>query len=122
MYLSTQDQLEDFCRQIEGEKVIAVDTEFLREKTYYPKLCLVQVGAGELTAAIDSITAESDIETLVKAKGFVDCVAFINGDAVDVTVMTTSDGLTKEEVAQIRDIVLSKCQVTAQNITIVEVK
>lgn len=76
----------------------------------------------QLTAAIDNITAESDIETLVKAKGFVDCVAFINGDAVDVTVMTTSDGLTKEEVAQIRDIVLSKCQVTAQNITIVEVK
>lgn len=76
----------------------------------------------QLTATIDSITAESDIETLVKAKGFVDCVAFINGDAVDVTVMTTSDGLTKEEVAQIRDIVLSKCQVTAQNITIVEVK
>lgn len=76
----------------------------------------------QLTAAIDSITAESDIESLVKAKGFVDCVAFINGDAVDVTVMTTSDGLTKEEVAQIRDIVLSKCQVTAQNITIVEVK
>lgn len=76
----------------------------------------------QLTAAIDSITAESDIEALVKAKGFVDCVAFINGDAVDVTVMTTSDGLTKEEVAQIRDIVLSKCQVTAQDITIVEVK
>lgn len=76
----------------------------------------------QLTATIDSITAESDIETLVKAKGFVDCVAFINGDAVDVTVMTTSDGLTKEEVAQIRDIVLGKCQVTAQNITIVEVK
>lgn len=76
----------------------------------------------ELTAAIDHITAESDIENLVKAKGFVDCVAFIDGDAVDVTVMTTSDGLTKEEVAQIRDIVLSKCKVTAQNITIVEVK
>lgn len=76
----------------------------------------------ELTATIDHITAESDIENLVKAKGFVDCVAFIDGDAVDVTVMTTSDGLTKEEVAQIRDIVLSKCRVTAQNITIVEVK
>ena len=58
----------------------------------------------------------------MKAKGFVDCVAFIHGDAVDVPVMTTSDGLTTAEVAQIRDIVLSKCQVTAQNITIVEVK
>lgn len=76
----------------------------------------------QLTATIDHITAESDIESLVKAKGFVDCVAFIDGDKVNVTVMTTSDGLTKEEVAQIRDVVLSKCQVTAQNITIVEVK
>ena len=76
----------------------------------------------QLTAAIDNIATESDIENLVKAKGFVDCVAFIDGDQVDVTVMTTSDGLTKEEVAQIRDVVLSKCQVTAQDITIVEVK
>ena len=65
MYLSTQDQLEDFCRQIEGEKVIAVDTEFLREKTYYPRLCLVQVGAAELTAAIDPLLIE-DLTPLAK--------------------------------------------------------
>lgn len=76
----------------------------------------------KLTATIDSITAESDIESLIKAKGFVDCVAFIDSDKVNITVMTTSDGLTKEEVAQIRDIVLSKCKVSAQNITVVEVK
>ena len=76
----------------------------------------------KLTATIDSITAESDIENLIKAKGFVDCVAFIDSDKVNITVMTTNDGLTKEEVAQIRDIVLSKCKVSAQNITVVEVK
>lgn len=76
----------------------------------------------QLTATIDSITAESDIENLIKAKGFVDCVAFIDSDKVNITVMTTNDGLTKEEVAQIRDIVLSKCKVSAQNITVVEVK
>ena len=51
-----------------------------------------------------------------------DCVAFIDSDKVNITVMTTNDGLTKEEVAQIRDIVLSKCKVSAQNITVVEVK
>lgn len=76
----------------------------------------------KLTATIDGITAESDIESLVKAKGFVDCVAFIDADKVNITVMTTNDGLTKEEVAQIRDIVLSKCKVSAQDITVVEVK
>ena len=76
----------------------------------------------ELTGQIRSITAENEIESLIKAKGFVDCVSFINDNQVNITVMTSSDGLTKNEVAQIRDIVLSKCSVTAQNITVVEVK
>lgn len=76
----------------------------------------------KLTAQIESITLESDVESLIKAKGFVDCVAFIDDGQVNITVMTTSDGLTASEVAQIRDIVLSKCSVSAQNITVVEVK
>lgn len=75
-----------------------------------------------LTKTIDDITVESDIENLIKAKGFVDCVAFIDDDKVNITVMTSSDGLDKTEVAQIRDIVLGKCAVSAQNITVVEVK
>lgn len=76
----------------------------------------------KLTAQIESITLESDVENLIRAKGFVDCVAFINEGQVNITVMTANDGLTKEEVAQIRDIVLSKCSVSVQNITVVEVK
>ena len=75
-----------------------------------------------LSKTIDNITTESDIESIVKAKGFIDCVAFIDEDKVNITVMTSNDGLDKTEVAQIRDVVLSKCNVSAQNITIVEVK
>lgn len=58
MYLSTPEQLAAFCEQAATARVIAVDTEFLREKTYYPKLCLVQVAAGESIAAIDPILIE----------------------------------------------------------------
>lgn len=75
-----------------------------------------------LSKTIDNITTESDIESIVKAKGFIDCVAFIDEDKVNITVMTSNDGLDKTEVAQIRDVVLSKCSVSPQNITIVEVK
>ena len=75
-----------------------------------------------LSSVVNSITTESDIENLVKAKGFIDCVAFLNDDKVNVTVQTQSQGLGKEEVAQIRDVVLSKCDIPAQNITVVEVK
>ena len=75
-----------------------------------------------LTSTINSITVESDIENLVKAKGFADCVAFIDGERVSLTVKTGSEGLTTSEVAQLRDIILGKMDVKAQNISIVEVK
>jgi ribonuclease D len=48
--------LADFCRRIAGCRYITVDTEFMRERTYWPRLCLVQVaGADEGAAAIDPL-------------------------------------------------------------------
>ncbi len=74
-----------------------------------------------LSGVVESITAESDIENLVKAKGFVDCVAFVDDGKVNVTVQTPGEGLDQEQVARIRDVVLSRCEVKAQDITVVEV-
>ena len=76
----------------------------------------------ELSKIVKDIKAESDIEKLVKAKGFTDCVAFINGDKISVAVQVSNGDLTKQNVAQIRDIVLNKTQVPTQNIVIIEVK
>ncbi len=58
VYLSTQPELAAFCARASAHKVLAVDTEFLRERTYYPKLCLVQVATSEEIAAIDPILIE----------------------------------------------------------------
>lgn len=41
--ISTTDELQKFCDGLRGCEFITVDTEFLRERTYYPKLCLIQV-------------------------------------------------------------------------------
>ena len=78
--------------------------------------------AQELTGNLEDLHAENEIETLVKAKGFADCLCFLQPGRADLTVMTAGDALTAAQVAQIRDIVLSKSSVTAQNITVVEVK
>lgn len=80
--------------------------------------------ADQLTACLEDITAENEIETLVKAKGFADCLCFLKDNKADITVMTASgDGLNASQVAQIRDIVLGKCSdLSAQDITVVEVK
>ncbi len=76
----------------------------------------------ELTNSLSNITLENEIETLVKAKGMADCICFLEGEKANLTVMTNSSPLTAQQVAQIRDIVLSKTQITAENITVVEVK
>ncbi len=76
----------------------------------------------ELTENLEALNAETEIETLIKAKGFADCLCFLQADRADLTVMTSGNALTAAQVAQIRDIVLSKTTVSAQNITVVEVK
>lgn len=76
-----------------------------------------------LKAQITNIETESELETLIKAKGFVDCVVMLDGASANVTVMTENDALTAAEVTKIRDIILSKCsEIKAQDITVVEVK
>lgn len=77
----------------------------------------------QLKNCLENLTLENEIETLIKAKGFADCVCFLQDGAADLTVMTGGDALTAAQVAQIRDIVLGKCsELTAQDITVVEVK
>ena len=76
-----------------------------------------------LSAQLGAATKESDLETLIKAKGFADCVVMLGTDSADITVMTENDALTSAEVTQIRDVVLSRCpDMSAQGITVVEVK
>jgi len=54
-YIDTPDQLAKLCEQIKKESWLALDTEFLREKTYYPKFCLLQIATPEWVACIDPI-------------------------------------------------------------------
>ena len=54
--ITTDRQLQQFCRQLSGCRTIAFDTEFVSEHTYRPVLCLVQVEADGQLALIDALT------------------------------------------------------------------
>tara|TARA_B110000305_G_scaffold107827_1_gene121374 strand:- start:42584 stop:43723 length:1140 start_codon:yes stop_codon:yes gene_type:complete len=47
--------LQQLCKKIEDSEYLAIDTEFLRDKTYYPKLCLIQIANDKIEAIIDPI-------------------------------------------------------------------
>ncbi len=57
--------LAQFCALISDAPFIAVDTEFMRESTYYPELCLVQVATPEHSAAIDPLAKDIDLKPLL---------------------------------------------------------
>ena len=64
--------------------------------------------------------SEVNIETLVKAKGFEDCLAMVDEDSVKVMVKT--EGLSAEQAAQIKNIILEETDVLAENVSVSEVQ
>ncbi|MBQ9003080.1 MAG: ribonuclease D [Eggerthellaceae bacterium] len=53
MYIASQAELEAFVERARKSSILAIDTEFLREKTYYPKLCLLQMATDDEVVIID---------------------------------------------------------------------
>lgn len=93
MYISTSDELSAFCERIGNEPVIAVDTEFLRERTYYPKLCLVQVGTPKEIGAIDPILIE-DLSPLARIFADERVTKVFHACGQDLEVILDSMGVT----------------------------
>ena len=50
------DTLKEFINKCLKQKVLAIDTEFIRDNTYYPILCLVQIASKDFAAAIDPLS------------------------------------------------------------------
>lgn len=75
----------------------------------------------KLSQIIQNMTNETDIENMLKAKGFRDCVASISDNKISLAVRPVKGELSKADVSKIRDVVLSKTSISSQNIVVVEV-
>ena len=73
----------------------------------------------DVSRIADEIAAEANIETLIKAKGFEECVAVINDGMANI-VVKTEDALMQNEVAQILEIVVEQSGVSPENVKITE--
>ena len=63
--ITTTAELAALCSRLSLEPFIAVDTEFMRETTYYPKLCLIQVAGPDEGAVIDPLAPGMDLQPLL---------------------------------------------------------
>nr|WP_294521849.1 ribonuclease D [uncultured Rhodopila sp.] len=62
--ISTTADLETFCQRMHAETFITVDTEFMRERTYWPELCLIQIAGEKEVAVIDAQAEAIDLASL----------------------------------------------------------
>ncbi len=59
--ISTSDQLAEFCQKLAQSGFVTADTEFMRQSTYWPQLCLIQLAAPDIEAVIDPLAPELDL-------------------------------------------------------------
>lgn len=75
----------------------------------------------QLQEIVEVALCEAQIESLIIAKGYADCVAYISEEGVSVAVAAPEGGMQAEDVAVIADIVLSQSDYTMDDIRVVEV-
>ncbi len=68
----------------------------------------------------DNTLAEAQVENLVTAKGYADCVCYINENSASVVVATTETGLTDADTARIAEIVMDETGLAVSQIKIIE--
>jgi ribonuclease D len=63
--ITTTEALDELCERLKKSDFVAVDTEFMRENTYWPELCLVQIANEKEAAAIDPLADDIDLSSLL---------------------------------------------------------
>lgn len=94
----------------------------LQEAMAYGEEGEAATSSAQLEEIVQTALCEAQIESLVIAKGYADCVAYMSDDGISVAVAAPEGGLQNEDVAVIADIVVSQSDFTVADIHVVEVQ
>lgn len=92
MYISTTSDLRALCERASTHDAVAIDTEFLRERTYHPRLCLVQVATPDECAVVDPLAIE-DLSPLAELMADASVLKVFHACSQDMEVLLNSLGV-----------------------------
>jgi ribonuclease D len=97
--ISTQPELDALCLELAKHPYITIDTEFLRDKTYYPTLCLVQVAPPEGKAmAIDPLAKDLNLKPLLDLMDNPDVVKVFHAARQDLEIFYNLTGRVPQSI------------------------
>ena len=131
---------EDLAVSGEGEEAVTTATDYfaavrlsrqqardsavnlLQEAMAYSDETKADESAMQLEDIVQTALSEAQIESLVIAKGYTDCVAYMSGDGISVAVAAPEGGLQQADVAVIADIIMTQSDYGLSDIRVVEVQ
>ena len=122
--LSDSGELSDYFAAVRLSRQEARDSavSLLQETFSYSEGSDADQTSAELEDIVQTALSEAQIESLVIAKGYADCVAYISDEGISVAVATLEGGMQEEDVAVIADIVISQSDFSVEDIRVVEVQ
>jgi ribonuclease D len=97
--ITASGELEALCQRLARSQFVAVDTEFMRENTYWPELCLVQIANGQEAAAIDPLADGIDLSPLLELlTANEDVLKVFHAGGQDVEIVYNATGRTPHPI------------------------
>lgn len=98
MYIDDTQSLEAILPALAASPILAVDTEFMREKTYFAKLCLVQIGTPDDVYVIDAIALAADLPKLAPVLASAESMKVFHAGSQDMEILLRATGVTPAPV------------------------
>ncbi len=98
MLITKSADVAEFCSEVSKAEFIAVDTEFVRENTYWPILCLVQIATPDQAVAIDPLANGIDLQPVYDLMTNTSVLKVFHSASQDMQVMFNASGKMTEPV------------------------
>ncbi|MFV0298362.1 MAG: ribonuclease D [Hyphomicrobiaceae bacterium] len=96
--ISTTADLRRVCSALAGQPFVAIDTEFMRETTFWPKLCLIQMAGDGIECIVDPLAENIDLAPFFELMGNPAVVKVFHAARQDIEIMHIKSGKVPEPV------------------------